>query len=279
METYEFQSLIVSGRIRKRRAVIAIGVFDGVHRGHQKILETLVRETAEEKDSVSLVISFLTNPKSAATGALDTIRLREEYVSSFGVDFLALIDFSTDFSKITASGFVDMLLSATIPVAAVVGTDFHFGNPAHQASGRDIPRLFADKGHSCRIVEVDSVLDGNGRKISSTYLRQLVIQGELGCFPSLSGQFYRVDLVPLPYRSCSGELIFSRSSIHQLLPPLGTYDTRLLLSDGRMLESTVRIEEEFLVLSLPFSPSANAIAESLDKEDLHLDSLFLEKRK
>ncbi len=279
METYEFRSLMVSGRLRNTKAVIAIGVFDGVHKGHQRIFETLVEETRREKDAVSLVISFLTNPKTSAKGALDTIRLREQYCASFGVDFLALIDFSTDFSMITASGFVDMLLAATIPVAAVVGLDFHFGNPSSQASGRDIPRLFREKGRSCRLVEVDSVTDEDGNKISSTYLRQLVIQGELGCFLRLSGQFYRVDLVPLPYRSCSGELIFRRSSIHQLLPPLGTYDTRLLLSDGRMFESTARIEEEFLSLSFPSFPSVIGREPGLDKEDLHLDSLFLEKRR
>ena len=277
METYEFRSLMVSGRLRGRKTVFAIGVFDGVHKGHRRIMETLVEEARKERGAVSLVISFLTNPKNAEAGSLDTIRLREEYIASFGVDFLALIDFSNDFSKITASGFVDMLISAMEPSAAVVGTDFRFGNPSSQASGRDIPRLFAEKGYDCRLVEVDSVLDGNGRKISSTYLRQLVIQGELGCFLSLSGQFYRVDLVPLPYRSCSGELIFSRSSIHQLLPPLGSYDTRLLLHDGRMLECFARIEEEFLVLSFREGSSDSGMGMCLDKEDLQLDSLFLEK--
>ena len=279
METYEFRSLDVSGRLRNVPTVVAIGVFDGVHNGHKRIFETLVSEARKEGNAASLAISFLTNPKSFAIGSLDTIRLREEYIASFGVDFLALIDFSTDFSKISASGFVDMLLYAMDPIAAVVGEDFRFGNPSSQASGRDIPRLFAEKGHSCRLIEVGSVTDGDGRKISSTYLRQLVIQGELGCFPALSGQFYRVDLVPLPYRSCSAELIYSRSSIHQLLPPLGSYDTRLLLSDGRMVESTARIEEESLVLTLPSDPSAIGSAESLDKEGLRIDSLFLEKRK
>ena len=127
METYEFRSLDVSGRLRNVPTVVAIGVFDGVHNGHQRIFETLVSEARKEGNAASLAISFLTNPKSSAIGSLDTIRLREEYIASFGVDFLALIDFSTDFSKISASGFVDMLLHAMDPIAAVVGEDFRFG--------------------------------------------------------------------------------------------------------------------------------------------------------
>ena len=279
METLDFASLVDSGRLAGCDTAFTIGVFDGVHRGHRRILETVVRTARERKGCVSLVISFRTNPKPSSAGELDTIRLRTEYVASFGVDFFALIDFSADFSKIGASGFVDLLMRASNPIAAVVGSDFRFGNPSSQASGRDLPRLVAEKGGSCNLIEVDAVMDDEGRKISSTSLRQLVIQGELEGFLHLSGQFYRVDLVPLPYRPCSGELIFSRASIHQLLPPLGSYDTRLLLSDGRMVESSLRIGRESLVLSSPFLSSAIGSVEGRGKGTLQLDSLFLEKRR
>ena len=279
METFDFSYLVSSARLAGQKSVIAIGVFDGVHLGHRKIMETVVDAARNEGDAVSLVISFMTNPKASSAGALDTIRLRREYVASFGVDFFALIDFSADFSKITASGFVELLMRSSNPVAAVVGSDFRFGNPSSQASGRDLPELFREKGGSCRVIEVDAVTDKSGRRISSTILRQLVIQGDLEAFLQLSGQFYRVDLVPLPYRSCSGELIFSRAPIHQLLPPLGSYDTRLLLADGRIVESDLRIEREFLVLSSPFLSSAIGGRVCQDKGTMQLDSLFLEKRR
>ena len=84
--------------------------------------------------------------------------------------------------------------------------------------------------------------------------------------------------MPLPYRSCYGELIFSRASIHQLLPPLGSYDTRLCLSDGRCIECRAKIGREFLVLSLPVHISVIGGEAWMDNEDLHIDSLFLEKR-
>ena len=116
-------------------------------------------------------------------------------------------------------------------------------------------------------------------KISSTHLRQLIEKGDLGCFLRLSGQFYRVDLVPLPYRPCSGGLVFSREPIHQLLPPQGAYDARLLLSDGRCIGCIAGIDEEFLSLSLPSSLSAIGGKGEDGNGSLQLDSLFLEKKR
>ena len=278
MEIASFSELAASGRFRNRRTVLSIGVFEGMHNGHQRILSQLSDLKKELGADISAAITFSVNPKGRQ-GSLDTLRIRAEEIEAYGVDILAVIDFSPVFSKITACGFAGLLIKAFDTVGCVVGDDFRFGNPSSQASGRDLPRLVAEKGGSCDLIEVDAVMDDEGRKISSTSLRQLVIQGELEGFLHLSGQFYRVDLVPLPYRPCSGELIFSRASIHQLLPPLGSYDTRLLLSDGRMVESSLRIGRESLVLSSPFLSSAIGSVEGRGKGTLQLDSLFLEKRR
>ena len=142
-----------------------------------------------------------------------------------------------------------------------------------------MPELLAACGRTCSVDIVDSVLDDDGVRISSTRLREMIEKGELGTFLKLSGQFYRVDLVPIPYRSCSGELIISRASIHQLLPPLGTYDTRLLASDGRCAECVSEICGEFLRIPDPFRASAIGSGEDQGKGKLQLDSIFLERRR
>ncbi len=277
MRIYDFGDLLRSGELSNRRTVISIGVFDGVHKGHQRVF-SLLKQKAEEAGAVSLVISFSTNPKARAKGNLDTLRLRAEYVGSFGIDFFAVIDFSGNFSKTTAGEFAKILTELCTPCAAVVGADFRFGNPREAGDARDLALLLAANGVSCDVTIVDSVLDEDGMRISSTHLRQLISSGDLGCFLRLSGQFYRVDLVPLPYRSCSGELIYSRSLIHQLLPPQGAYEARILFSDGSA-DCVARIDEEFLSLSLLSPGSASGWEEKLEKGSLHIDSLFLEKRK
>ena len=271
MKVVSFDSLVESGEYSKTSTVFSIGVFDGVHLGHKAILERLIEVKKEMSASLSAVITFSSNPKGRA-GALDTLRLRAEYIQSFGVDILAVIDFSPVFSKITACGFTELLLRAFQPVAAVVGEDFRFGNPESDGDGRTLERILGSMGVVFRSYTVDSVRDERGDKISSTHLRQMIEKGDLRCFLSLSGQFYRVDLVPLPYRSGSGELIFSRASIHQLLPPPGLYDAVLAFSDGRKAECTASIEDDVLRI-LPDQKDMNG------KDELLLDSLYLEKRR
>ena len=272
MEIASFSELAASGRFRNRRTVLSIGVFEGMHRGHQRILSQLSDLKKELGADISAAITFSVNPKGRQ-GSLDTLRIRAEEIEAYGVDILAVIDFSPVFSKITACGFAGLLIKAFDTVGCVVGDDFRFGNPHEEGSGRDLGLLLRRKGFDCTIDIVDSVLTEDGEKISSTYMRQMINKGELGCIPGLSGQFYRVDLVPLPYRSCSGELIISRALIHQLLPPLGTYDAALLFRDGKRTVCTALLSEDFLRVALPSSGMDNG------KEELLLDSLYLEKRR
>ena len=278
MESYDFSALLSSGLLKNRRTVLSIGVFDGVHLGHHAILSTL-RKRADESDALSLAITFSSNPKKESRGSLDTLRLRSQYIESFGIDFLAVIDFSSEFSKITACGFASLISELCNPVGAVFGSDFRFGSPESQKEGKDFSGLLSSCGRECSVEIVDSVLDAGGVRISSTRLRKMIENGELEDFLRLSGQFYRVDLVPIPYRSCSGELIFSRASIHQLLPPLGTYDTGLLVTDGTIVKCVLKIDREFLSLSAPSLLSAIGSGQCQGKGKLQLDSIFLEKKR
>ena len=278
MEIFDFNFLVSSGLLRERRTVFSVGVFDGVHRGHHAILSALKRK-AGEADAISLAITFSSNPKKNSTGSLDTLRLRSLYIESFGIDFLAVIDFSSEFSKITACGFASLISELCNPVGAVFGSDFRFGSPESQKEGKDFSGLLSRCGRECSVEIVDSVLDAGGVRISSTRLRKMIENGELEDFLRLSGQFYRVDLVPIPYRSCSGELIISRASIHQLLPPLGTYDTGLLVTDGTIVKCVLEIDREFLSLSAPSLLSAIGSEQCQGKGKLQLDSIFLEKKR
>ena len=278
MEIASFSELAASGRFRNERTVLSIGVFEGMHKGHQRILSQLSDLKKELCADISAAITFSVNPKGRQ-GSLDTLRTRAEEIEAYGVDILAVIDFSPVFSKITACGFAGLLMKAFDTVGCVVGDDFRFGNPSDDGDGHDLERMLSADGRRCRTKIVDSVLDPEGVRISSSRIRQMIEKGELGCIPGLSGRFYRVDLVPLPYRSGSGELIISRASIHQLLPPPGAYDAALLLEDGRMFGLCAQIGGESLRLSAGTDSSASGFREAFGKEALLLDSLYLEKRR
>ena len=219
MEVFDFNTLLLNGDKKDKEMVFAIGVFDGVHRGHQKIFECVRAERDKHPGYESMCITFSTNPKNRNTGALDTLRLREEYVSSFSINSFTIIDFSENFSKISASGFASEIMRLFKPRILVVGSDFKCGNPNESANGEELKQIFASMGADVEVKIVDFVLSDSGEKISSTLLRQLIIKGDLESYSRFSGQDYHLDLLTGPSRSTDGIMTISREHISQLLPP------------------------------------------------------------
>lgn len=248
MEIYDFNALLESGEKRETPMVIAIGVFDGVHKGHQRIFECVRSITAQRSGYESMCITFSSNPKDKNTGNLDTLRLREEYVSSFSINSFTIIDFSENFSKISASGFASQILRLCKPCVLVVGSDFKCGNPKHCADGDEMRRIFASLGVDVELRKVDFVLSDGGEKISSTLLRQLIIKGDLESYSRFSGQDYQLDLLTEPSRSVDGVMAFSREQIYQLLPPPGAYEGTFVDVNGKKNLVEVSIDQDFLTL-------------------------------
>ena len=274
METYDFQSLLSSGRLKDRKAALTIGVFDGTHKGHQKLIERVVDEAEKEKDCISLVITFSINPKPGIPRNIDTIRLREEEIKKMGVNSFVVIDFSTEFSMISASGFIKMLASMMIPKVLVVGDDFRFGNPSSSASAQDLGKMLYDLGMDTKVIIEKAILTEGGEKISSTLVRRVIEKGETGCIPSLIGRKYRVDLMPCPFRLEDGAPVYGKDSIHQLLPPPGVYEVESLDESGLICNGLCYVEDD----NLRFKPTDKDKTE-LSTCSLPPDSIFFGERK
>ena len=248
MKVFDFNALLSSREKADTDMIIAIGVFDGVHKGHRKIFETVSECARKNTGYESMCITFSTNPKNSHSGSLDTMRLREEYVSSFAINSFTIIDFSENFSKISASGFASQILRLCKPCVLVVGSDFKCGNPKHCADGDEMRRIFASLGVDVELRKVDFVLSDGGEKISSTLLRQLIIKGDLESYSRFSGQDYQLDLLTEPSRSVDGVMAFSREQIYQLLPPPGAYEGTFVDVNGKKNLVEVSIDQDFLTL-------------------------------
>lgn len=279
MRIYDFDSLISSKEKLNTCSVISIGVFDGVHRGHKHIIDRLLKMRSKHPGSEAMVVTFCVNPKPNSQGDLDTVRLRAEYMEQLGVNSFVVIDFSENFSKISACGFIELLLKLTNPKAVVVGEDFRFGNPTDAACAQDLHSLFLERGLDVEVDIVEQILTEGGEKISSTLLRRLIKNGELGYFLKLAGQRFCIDLMPIPYRVNDGELVYRTDAIHQLLPPLGAYDTDLVLTDGSVFKAEAMLTEEFLRLACLPLRSVFGSQDLSGRADVQVDSLlFGEKR-
>ena len=274
MKEYIFQKLLESGELKDKEAVITIGVFDGVHLGHRTLLKKVKEESGRIPGSISLLITFSSNPKPGKFRNIDTLRLRKEEVKKEGFDAFVVIDFSTEFSMISASGFIKMLASMMIPKVLVVGDDFRFGNPSSSASAQDLGKMLYDLGMDTKVIIEKAILTEGGEKISSTLVRRVIEKGETGCIPSLIGRKYRVDLMPCPFKFEEDALVFGRDSIHQLLPPPGVYEAEILDISGSKRIGLCRLDDNFL----RFKPMDTDNSDSR-KDILPLDSIFFGEKK
>lgn len=274
MKEYDFLSLLNSKELINRPAVITIGVFDGLHLGHQTLLKRVKEESLSIPSSLSMVITFSSNPKPGKFRNIDTLRLRKEEVEKAGIDAFVVIDFSHEFSMISASGFIEMLSSLTTPKVLVVGDDFRFGNPSSSASAQELGFLLSQLGLDAKVIIEKAILTEGGEKISSTLVRRVIEKGETGCIPTLIGRRYRVDLMPCPFRLENGALVYGRESIHQLLPPPGVYEAQTLDVSGVFQTGLCFVESDFLRFS-------SFEKETADKGKIHLplDSIFFGERK
>jgi riboflavin kinase/FMN adenylyltransferase len=153
-------------------SVVTIGVFDGVHRGHQRIVGRAL-DLAQGRLPV-VVVTFDPHPDEVVRPGshppfLSTARRRAELLAGLGADAVCMLPFTYEFSQLGPDEFVRMVLVDRLHAAAVVvGEDFRFG---HRAAG-DVP-LLATLGEKYDFsTEGVPLLADGGVTISSTYIRE-----------------------------------------------------------------------------------------------------------
>jgi riboflavin kinase/FMN adenylyltransferase len=176
------------------RCVVTIGVFDGVHRGHQKI----IARAAEVGRQVSLplaVVTFDPHPDEVVRPgshplALCSTRFRVHLLSRFGADAVCVVPFNYELSQLSAEDFVKTVLVDGLHAAAVViGEDFRFG---HKAAGN--VALLAELGEKYEFTaEGVPLVTDHGVSVSSTWIRELVADGEVAAAAAELGRPHRVE--------------------------------------------------------------------------------------
>ncbi len=180
---------------------VAIGVFDGVHLGHQAILREMVAQ-ARAGGAVTTVITFDPHPDavlrpSGAPPLLTTPAERERLIRALGVDEIAVLPFTPDLARLPARSFVDDLLWRRFrPSRVFVGYNFTFG---HRGAGN--PQLLAERGHRLGFdVQVFPPVKVAGEVVSSTLIRRYLARGEVERAARALGRPHR-----LPGRVVRGE--------------------------------------------------------------------------
>jgi len=216
--------------------VVTIGVFDGVHRGHQRVVAR-ARQVARENDLPLVVITFDPHPDEVIRPGshppfLTTPRRQAELLAGMGADAVFVLPFSVEFSQLSPDEFVRMVLCDRLhAVAVVVGEDFRFGR---KAAG-DVP-LLAQLGEKYDFTaEGVPLLTADGITMSSTYIRGRLAAGDVAGAAAVLGRPHRVDGVVVRGHMRGRALGFPTANLeippHTATPADGVYAGALISLD------------------------------------------------
>ncbi|MCD6184591.1 MAG: bifunctional riboflavin kinase/FAD synthetase [Deltaproteobacteria bacterium] len=194
-----------------KNPVITIGNFDGVHLGHQALLHEVI-EKAEKINGTSMAMTFEPHPKRVLKYDcyLPLITLYEQKIELFeksGIDVLICVPFNKQFASISADDFINNLLLETIGIKAIiVGKDYTFGK--NRVGNINLLKKYAlQKGFD---VVVSNWIPVSGKcpvRISSTKIRELVLDGKIEEARQLLGRFYQIRGMVVPGRNRGGRLL------------------------------------------------------------------------
>src|SRR5438874_4793724 len=214
---------------RWSQPVLALGNFDGVHRGHRKILERVCR-VAGERGATSVVMTFDPHPPRVvrpdkAPPLLMTKEQKLEAIADAGVQGAAIVRFTPELSRLDPETFVRSVLVDWLHVSEVwVGANFLFG---HDRSGNfSLLRVLGGR-YGFKAEKIDPVRYKEF-VVSSTRIRRLVSEGRVDEASALLGHHYFIDGTVTRGAGRGRELGFPTANLttpNELLPPSGVYAT------------------------------------------------------
>ena len=173
-------------------SAVAIGKFDGVHSGHRVVIERL-EAAAAATGSRSVAVTFDRNPLAVirpdrCPENVVTVERKLELLGELGLDATLVLTFDEELAARSAEDFViDILVGALRVSTVLVGQDFRFGN-----RGAGTPELLRELGprYGFSVEVVDDVyLPGSARRVSSSWIRELLMEGDVAAAATVLGRY------------------------------------------------------------------------------------------
>jgi len=222
--------------------ILTIGAFDGVHRGHQFLIQQVV-DRARELQCESMVITFDPRPsvvlradQSQLTNGLAKARM----ITALGIDVLVLLPFTPDFASLSAGEFLASILEHIHLVEIWTGADFAFGHK-REGNVQFLSSAGRDAGFEVHVVGRQQF---GPESISSSAVRKLVSVGEVARAAQILGHYFGFDGFVVAGFGRGKELGFPTANVrppsHQQLPATGIYAGYLGFK-GRRLGAAISV--------------------------------------
>ncbi|WP_316568528.1 bifunctional riboflavin kinase/FAD synthetase [Neobacillus sp. YIM B06451] len=245
-------------------AAVALGYFDGVHRGHQRVI-AYAREYAVQKGIKTAVMTFHPHPKAVLGKVGQDIEhitpLNEKIrrIGDQGVDILYIVDFTPEFANLTPQEFVDQYIIGLNIVHVSAGFDYTYGRMG-KGTMETLP--FHSRGEFTHTT-VGKLSDG-GEKIGSTRIRKLLSEGRTDEAADLLGRNYTTPGVVIHGDKRGRTIGFPTANVQTekgyIIPPPGVYAVRINIGG----------EWHFGVCNSGFKPTFNKDMEGKPSVEVHI---------
>ena len=224
-----------------KKAVISIGNFDGFHIGHQVLFHEVI-EKADAINGTSVAMTFEPHPlrvleQNNLPPLITLYEQKTELIARSGIDILICVPFTREFAALSAREFVADLLIRRIGMRAiVVGEDYTFGR--NREGNLALLQSMAEQ-HNFEVIRVDwiQIAKNYPGRISSTRIRELVLEGKVAEVQQLLGRYYQIRGLVTTGRDRGGKLLgFPTANINlhdELCPKTGVYAVTVEFRDQR----------------------------------------------
>lgn len=228
----------------QREMLLSIGVFDGVHLGHQRLL-TRLRDEARSKNWLSGVVTFKSHPEMVLAAKskvlwLNDLETRVNLLRNLGIDIVVVLPFSSELARLTARAFVQLLKQHLKMRGLIVGPDFALGR--NREGDADKLRILGEEMDFSVEVIPAAVIDG--LVVSSSTIRQALTEGDMKKVEKLIGRPFSLSGLVVGGDKRGRALGFPTANLdlraEQALPGDGVYAT-ITHTDDNSLPSVTNI--------------------------------------
>lgn len=213
---------------------LALGYFDGVHLGHQKVIQE-AKNKAEENNLKSAVMTFDPHP-SVVLGKsvrhveyITPLKDKIDLISKMGIDYLFVVHFSPGFANLLPQEFIDQYIIGLNVKHVVAGFDYSYGK-----MGKGTMETIPFHSRGLFSFSVVPKLANDGMKVSSSAIRQYLKEGYIDKLPDFLGRFYSTTGVVVHGDKRGRTIGFPTANIafseEYIMPPLGVYAVKLSIN-------------------------------------------------